>query len=537
MGRDFRLGLLFFGAILILGFATLTIKNLPMPWAPKAQELTIRFDRVTGLKQGDPVRVDGVEVGRVEDFSLLPQGVEVTVRIDKPIRLFEDYDIAVDAASLLGGSMIAIRRGDPAKPEIDLTQPLRGRTQGNPMNQLSDLLGENRQSVNEILSGLREIVTEIREGRGTVGKLVKDDSLFTEARDAVKNIKNVAEKVDTGQGTVGKLVNDPAVFDEAKEALKNAREVAEKINRGDGTIGKLVNDDAVFENIKQVSEDLKSVTAQVKSGEGALGKVIYDKEMGDDVKSAVKDLKEMAGSLNKMSKKISEGEGTVGKLVNDDSLYKKADSAITGLDDVVGKISRMKVYAGGQYLSFIDRDASMSRLYLRIEPSEDRYFQVGGVWYGLSRNSDIDFDDKVNHGRDGGEFKPEILLGWRMPEYLWFDRNLFFRIGMLEGRPGGGLDYEWPGFPILGKSLRFSFEMRDAFSDLKDEDIDENIRGPMARAYFSAKLAKDVSVLNRIRVFAGVNSVFDDPEFMGGISFEYPDDDIRALVGLVGLSR
>ena len=61
-------------------------------------------------------------------------------------------------------------------------------------------------------------------GRGTVGKLLKDEALYNETTASMSNLKEILQKVNSGQGTVGKLIND-------QEFYKNARLSLEKLDK------------------------------------------------------------------------------------------------------------------------------------------------------------------------------------------------------------------------------------------------------------------------------------------------------------------
>ena len=91
--------------------------------------------------------------------------------------------------------------------------------------------------------------------------------------------------------------------------------------------------------------------------------------------------------------------------------------------------------------------------------------------------------------------------------------------------------------------MRAVFEIRDAYGHVEDEDIDENIHGPMTRAYLRAPLWAPggvtwwKEVLSGIKVMAGASRLQDDPEFFVGIGGELEDKDLRTLVVLLGLGQ
>ncbi len=53
----------------------------------------------------------------------------------------------------------------------------------------------------------------VNEGKGTLGKLVRDDALYRNLKDASANVRDATAKLNSNQGTIGKFFNDPAFYD------------------------------------------------------------------------------------------------------------------------------------------------------------------------------------------------------------------------------------------------------------------------------------------------------------------------------------
>ena len=60
-----------------------------------------------------------------------------------------------------------------------------------------------------------------------MGKLVNDDSLYTEVRDASHNIKEITRKINAGEGTLGKLVSEDKLYRDATATLKKTEKAME----------------------------------------------------------------------------------------------------------------------------------------------------------------------------------------------------------------------------------------------------------------------------------------------------------------------
>ena len=57
------------------------------------------------------------------------------------------------------------------------------------------------------------LVDGVNGGNGTLGKLVTNDALYTNLRDASANVRDATAKMNSNQGTIGKFFSDPALYD------------------------------------------------------------------------------------------------------------------------------------------------------------------------------------------------------------------------------------------------------------------------------------------------------------------------------------
>lgn len=75
--------------------------------------LRARFDRIDGLANGADVRIAGVKVGAVTDSRIDPQSfsAELTLRVDRSLRLPSDTSAEVASEGLLGGKYISLVPG------------------------------------------------------------------------------------------------------------------------------------------------------------------------------------------------------------------------------------------------------------------------------------------------------------------------------------------------------------------------------------------------------------------------------------------
>ncbi len=103
------------GALVVFGLIAFTVF---MFWltgrsiTSKGVPVAVEFKNVSGLKEGDPVRVSGVKKGRVAHVRLDRVGrVTVTLQLDPEVRPHQDATAAVASADFLGAKFVDYNPG------------------------------------------------------------------------------------------------------------------------------------------------------------------------------------------------------------------------------------------------------------------------------------------------------------------------------------------------------------------------------------------------------------------------------------------
>jgi phospholipid/cholesterol/gamma-HCH transport system substrate-binding protein len=289
--------------------------------------LKTRFPDAAGLSAGSPVRVAGLQVGSVETVELRGEQVEVTFDLNKSVRdRITDRSTAVmGSVSLLGQSSVDITPATSGTPIPQWGYVPLGRAKG----QLSDVADQASTGIDQIT----KLVADVRAGRGTIGKLMTDDRLYTDLQQFVGAANDMARSVRQGKGTVGKLLNDPKSADALETSLKNVEEITRRINAGEGSLGKLLNDDAFASSLSAATANLRQLTDKINRGEGTVGKLMTDAALYTKINSVTTRLDDLVTKLN-------EGQGTAGQLLKDKQLYENMNKAVTEMQGLLADIRR-----------------------------------------------------------------------------------------------------------------------------------------------------------------------------------------------------
>ena len=261
------------------------------------------FHNVQDLKVGDRVKMAGVEIGRVEEIKLTNNTVMVGMKVRGEAEVKTDSTATIKFTGLMGQNFVAIEFGSPGarplekdqiiasveQPDLsalvakldnvasgveNLTKSFTGDKIDNLLGPFTDFLKANREPLTATFANLKSISTQISEGKGTVGKLIYEDTLYNSAITTVTNLQDatdqikgtiaqahkIIDEVNAGQGTIGKLVKEDKLYTETVESMTNLKEILQKINQGNGTVGKLINDQEFYKNAKMTLQKLDKAT-------------------------------------------------------------------------------------------------------------------------------------------------------------------------------------------------------------------------------------------------------------------------------------
>ncbi len=289
--------------------------------------LKTRFPNVAGLAPGSPVRVAGVEVGTVKQVDFAGEQVDVTfeVRRDQRPRITDKSVATLGSVSLLGESAVDITPATNGTTIRDYGYVPAGRPKGS----LADVSETATTGIEEIT----RLVQDVRAGRGTVGKLMTDDRLYTELHALAVSANAVTAAITSGRGTIGRLLNDRGTADALEASLKNLEAVLQRVNAGEGSLGKLLKDDAFASSLHGATTNLQDLTARLNRGEGTAGKLMTDPALFDRLNS-------VGEQFDQLVKRLNDGEGTAGQLLKDRQLYENINGAVTDLRSMLTEIKR-----------------------------------------------------------------------------------------------------------------------------------------------------------------------------------------------------
>jgi phospholipid/cholesterol/gamma-HCH transport system substrate-binding protein len=286
------------------------------------------FDNAEGLRLGAPVRLSGVDIGNVtririvadKDKQLVP--VEVTMKISTKYSydMRRDSVTSLETAGVLGETFLDIDSSQAVGAPLQDGDTLP--TQVHPdFNQVVRASQSTLQNMDALLKRADRILAFAESGKGSLGKLIYDPTLYNRFSDTVADFQKIVNEVSSGQGSLGALISRNDAYDKFTAVLDKINSVIDDMQQGKGTAGKFLKDPSLYNNANDTIANLKKMTDDINAGKGTFGKLAKDEELAKKLDTTITKLSELTSGLQA-------GQGTAGKFFKDDTFYNNANQML-----------------------------------------------------------------------------------------------------------------------------------------------------------------------------------------------------------------
>jgi len=285
------------------------------------------FEDVKGLREGDKVRLSGIDIGTVNTIWFLTDNrVIIQLNLEEEAVKFVRKDSRATIANdgLMGSKVVMILPGNILSKPVTESDTLETIEQID----IDDIMREVKKSSENIAVVSNELISitqKINRGDGIFGKIFTDNT-FTQNLDATtkniteitQNLIGISDKVNRGQGIMGKLFADTIItgtIDTAGQNFNqiavNLMEITEQINEGQGVFGRLFTDTALTSNLylssknmEVTTKNLMDLTAKLNNDSSALHLFINDEAFADSLQLMMFQLDEGIEEVSKAAESI-----------------------------------------------------------------------------------------------------------------------------------------------------------------------------------------------------------------------------------------
>jgi len=300
-------------------------------------KITLRsyFDNAGALREGAPVRLQGVDIGNVTGVRVVSDPnrrltpVEVTLKVSTKYHqnLRKDSVTMLSTAGVLGETYIDIDSAQAKGPEAQQGDVLNTRETA----QIEDVVRASQstlQNLDALEKRVDRILAFIESGQGSIGKVIYDPSLYNRLNATVGQFQGLVNDVTSGKGSLGKLLVDDQLYKNANATVDKLNGIIDDLNTGKGTAGKFLKDPTLYNTANDTIANVKKLTDDVNAGKGALGLIAKNQEFADKLHNTMNKLSDLTDRLNS-------GEGTVGKLLQDPAMYNNTNQLLLNMQDLI----------------------------------------------------------------------------------------------------------------------------------------------------------------------------------------------------------
>jgi len=330
-----RVGLTVLFASITLGVLTFLMSGTTGLFTPKII-IKSYFDNAQGLREGAPVRLQGVDVGNVTGVRVVANKsrtpVEITMRVNTKysFNLRKDSVTSLSTAGVLGETFIDIDSSQAKGAEARDGDTLATRDTPD----IQDVVRASQgtlQNLDALLKRTDRILAYVESGQGSIGKLIYDPTLYTRFAETVNEFKGIVDQVRNGEGSLGKLVANDEAYNKAIAAVDKLNAIVDDLQRGKGRAGKFLKDPSLYNNANDTIANVKKLSDDINAGKGTLGKLTKDEALAQKLDNTIT-------KLSALTDRLEAGEGTAGMLFKDPSLFNNTNQMLVETRQLVKSI-------------------------------------------------------------------------------------------------------------------------------------------------------------------------------------------------------
>lgn len=239
-------------------------------------------DDAIGLISKSPIKIAGLDVGKIDKITLDQGKAKIFIKIKKSIFIPQDSSVSIKTSGVLGDKYMEISLGKDSQPLLKNT-PLKLTGSSN------DLYGAGESLVSE----LRDIVKSIKEQfLGAQDEILK--TMTSQIKSILNNVNATSEILSTistkNELKFHHIITNLSLFSEKLSHLnlksletfsENMTILSTNLKEGKGTLGKLLTDD---ELVNKATEALNSVNTLTRKFTASVAEIdissSYNSEQG-----------------------------------------------------------------------------------------------------------------------------------------------------------------------------------------------------------------------------------------------------------------
>src|SRR5262245_11808421 len=323
-----RVGVVVLAAAMITAFLVARFGDLPL-LGTQTYTIYVRFPRAPGVSVGTPVRISGVQIGKVSDIQLIdPSGVRVETEIESGRTVLDCYTCIITSASVLGDSVIEfvpprqIPQG--ARRVEDRTEIVNGIVASSPLEAINTLEPNITAALTSVRNAGDEFATAARMFNNGIGN--NQDQLPRGAQKAERAL----DQFGVAMVNLNQIFDDPQMRADLRKSLQ---ELPGTLNEVRATLGKA---NEAFDGFKNVSDRATRNLQNLENLTKPLGE--RGQQIVDNLDGSLANINELLEQLVAFTEGLNSRQGPLGRILHDDALYLRLERTLTNVEQLSSQL-------------------------------------------------------------------------------------------------------------------------------------------------------------------------------------------------------
>lgn len=237
MKPETKLGIFTVLGLIVFGFSLYFLGGFSVT---RSYDLNIKFADVSGLPVKAPVKLSGVEVGKVKQIKIENGDVIVVAQINEGTAIYPGARFSVVMTGIIGSKYLKVEQGDTMLAAYKPGAYIDG------VNELpmDAMITQTMASIKDFVDSvnnqgafgdqLNQTMTEVRQLSANLNQLVA--SMKPYLTRSAQNLDDLTERLDAllagieqGQGVIGGLMKDEQMKQDVKESVTNLKETMSEV--------------------------------------------------------------------------------------------------------------------------------------------------------------------------------------------------------------------------------------------------------------------------------------------------------------------
>ncbi|MEZ4701099.1 MAG: MlaD family protein [Rhodothermales bacterium] len=289
--NEFKVGASIVISVIVFILGTRFFDSIPL--FRGTYDLYTTFEDARGMVNGNAVRINGVNVGSVQDVALDPATnlVNIRLRLDSKIQVPQGSYAEITGIDALSAVQLTIHPGPagnppmepdsrmPSQPASDLVATMTARAPAlvdridSVLVGLNATLGDTRGII-EPQSDLRLMLTSLRSSAETLNAMV------TTERSRISRVLANVDTLSANLGDVAGSANDSLAIAlgqlnsllarmdrnmaQLEGTMASMDNIVGRIDRGEGTLGLMINDPSLYNNLDSTVQSMNALLIDLK---------------------------------------------------------------------------------------------------------------------------------------------------------------------------------------------------------------------------------------------------------------------------------